>query len=99
VLSHAAGVAHARVSENMDRASESGRAMETSVSDEGSVLEIVKKGGGVNALVGFEFYYLQRGEYGRKKVRVERVNPDGHTLCVMDVWEKRLIENIFPGEL
>jgi hypothetical protein len=73
-----------------DRASESGSAVEISVSDEGSVLEIVQRAG-VTTLVGFEFYYLQPGKYGRKKVRVERVNPDGQTLCVIDNWEKRRI--------
>jgi hypothetical protein len=45
----------------MDRESESGRAPETRVSDERSVIEVFKRAG-VNGLVGFEYYYMQPGE-------------------------------------
>jgi hypothetical protein len=98
-LSYATRVAHARIEVVMVRASESGGANETRVSDEGSVVELAKRAG-IHALVGFEFFYAQPGEYGHKKVRIEKVNPDGQTLSVIDVGEKRLIEKkLFPGEL
>jgi hypothetical protein len=83
----------------MDRASESGRAPETKVSDERSVIEIFNRAG-VNGLVGFEYYSAQPGEYGRKKVRIEQANPDGQTFRVMDIGAKSMIENnIFTGKL
>jgi hypothetical protein len=89
----------ARVRAAMDRALESGGATEVSVSDKASVVELAN-GAGINALVGFKFYDWEQGDYGRNKVRVEKVNPDGQTLSGMDVWEKRLInKNMFPGEL
>jgi hypothetical protein len=65
----------------------------------GSVLELFRRTE-AGALVGFEVYFMEQGDYAPKRIRVEKVNEDGHTLQVMDLGAKVLLEKrIFPGEL
>jgi hypothetical protein len=83
----------------MERASQSGQLQKVRVSDRESVLEMFCRGG-VEAFIGFEFYFRDPREYASKKVRIERVNSDRQTLSVMDIAAKTLLEKcIIPGEL
>jgi hypothetical protein len=83
----------------MERQSGNAGEQETRVPDQGSVLELCNRAG-AQALVGFDFYFQEQGDYAPRKVRVEQVNPNGLTLKVMDLGAKKSIEReIAPGEL
>jgi hypothetical protein len=67
--------------------------------ERGTIVEIFRRGG-ARALVGFEFFLAEGREGGQKKVKVERVNPDGLTFGVMDLKAKsELVKDIFAAKL
>jgi hypothetical protein len=83
----------------MERQSRNEGEQETRVPNQGSFLELFNRAG-AQALVGFDFYFQEQGDYAPGKVRIEQVNPNGLTLKVMDLRAKKLIEReIAPGEL
>jgi hypothetical protein len=64
-----------------------------------SVLELYRRTE-LHALVGFEFFFQEQGDYAPRKVRIDQVNPDGKTFKVMDLGAKKLIEkDLSSGEL
>jgi hypothetical protein len=67
--------------------------------ERGTVGEIAKRAG-ARALVGFDFCLKEGREGALKKVRVEKINPDGQTYRVMDLRAKAEMDrDVHPSEM
>jgi hypothetical protein len=70
--------------------------LERNIPDNQTGWEISRRAG-AQAMVGFELYLNKGREGTRRKVRVERLNPDGQTYRVMDlVTKKEMPKDILP---
>jgi hypothetical protein len=79
--------------------SEAARELENGAPGHRAVVEIFRRLG-ARALVGFEFYLRDGREGARKRVRVERLNPNGLTYRVVDVRaETELAKDVLPAEM
>lgn len=80
-------------------ASEAAQELERGAPGHRAVVEVFRRAG-ARALVGLEFYLRDGREGAKKKVRVERLNPDGQTYRVSDIQTREEIPKaVLPVEL